>query len=1197
MRGHRAYVCCIVILAAATPCAANLFSSVTEAGNLFRNGDFEKQAGNDLSNWLEAAFGSTGATLTVISDNLVAYSGNTCVKLEAPKGRIGVMQGARAFPGKHYVASFFAKGSGRVAVSLHLYRRVGHHIKGLALPKGYKRRFVFDVSAQWKQYTVKFTGPEGLHSMNLSIHTHGKGPVYIDKASLAYAHPATVRFLPSVERLVVSIDAGVAKTDRPALPEVPGLKAEVAVYRLEAERGQPIVRHTVSGFNDGKAVWRWSTRDLPEGDYTVRIRIMDSRGKVLAQDDDWFKKKIFPWMKDKPWRSTDVFPPYTPLEVQGNRVSPWGRQYAFGKSGLLTSVVSQKRELLAEPLAFHAQVDDRPVKLTCRKPFAVTSRKPGVVLARSELAAGRLGLSLSIVTEFDGLILYRLTYRPLKGAVKINRLRLRVPLKEEHAFLYSAGTDRHGTHILGDVFPKKQGILYDSLNNTRCAYCSPTFCTLLWVGGYDTCFCYASDSDKGWILRDDAPAVEVHREHGAIVLWLNLVDQAYVLQRQRSLEFAFQAGPLKPLPKGWRGIQHGGNPADAPLTVVQARYQGASAGGGMGFLYPGATEDVRKRMRQLRESEIAGGKRALTGYHFYSTAPKGLEETKVFRSEWGIDKDTWHSITGVYGSSRGWMWKQRLFGDEKDRYVLMGVTAVPSYVDCASYGYNEVLKCLPFSGFYDDVGLIRQVYDEELGLGGRDIRGRRIYSSGLWIYRTRWKQAAYINHLNNRPNFLKDSQHVRAHFMPAYGFIGLWAPCERGYYNRYKDKDILEFYGSLEQYLACNPAHQFGQVPMVGLSTKKTDEAGAAKDTRCIMMVTMLHDHDVGSFGARNLRTVCKLRQARNVFRQWEAAVQFVGYWENAQRVASGSDDIKVSMYTRPGSALFIVGNIGEAGVFRIRPGWKALAIDPKTARLGDPETGEDIPLKDGAFSIAIPRHDLRLVLAGDLSGYAWRPPGDPGRDLPKPATVLAELSDALRGPKLAPAWTVDVHKGNAGAGFVDGRLFVQYSHYGYAYVRRKLGQDNVSVQCTILGSPTGCADTHCAGLGLWWDNGAFVRAIPGYNKGRFYYEIKGMRSAYGAKTDPDPAPRWYPYSPNGVKIQLAPKAVRFFVSTDGKTWKLDREVDRPAALAGAPAWALLGNGGSRGKEPMFKNVISRHFRPERANRVTFFADFVVGRP
>ena len=116
---------------------------------------------------------------------------------------------------------------------------------------------------------------------------------------------------------------------------------------------------------------------------------------------------------------------------------------------------------------------------------------------------------------------------------------------------------------------------------------------------------------------------------------------------------------------------------------------------------------------------------------------------------------------------------------------------------------------------------------------------------------------------------------------------------------------------------------------------------------------------------------------------------------------------------------------------------------------------------------MSLPRHGLRLVLAGDLSGYAWRP-DDPGRDLPKPTTVLAELSDALRGPDLDPAWTVDLHEGASSVGFVDGRCYVQACHYGYGHIRRQLGMDNVSVQCMLLGKGVGGADAHCGGLGLW---------------------------------------------------------------------------------------------------------------------------------
>ena len=56
-----------------------------------------------------------------------------------------------------------------------------------------------------------------------------------------------------------------------------------------------------------------------------------------------------------------------------------------------------------------------------------------------------------------------------------------------------------------------------------------------------------------------------------------------------------------------------------------------------------------------------------------------------------------------------------------------------------------------------------------------------------------------------RPNYTCDSQHVQAHFQPAYGFIGIWAPCERGYYNHHLDRDNYEFYGSLERYYAYKP--------------------------------------------------------------------------------------------------------------------------------------------------------------------------------------------------------------------------------------------------------------------------------------------------------------------------------------------------------------------------------------------------------
>jgi hypothetical protein len=128
-----------------------------------------------------------------------------------------------------------------------------------------------------------------------------------------------------------------------------------------------------------------------------------------------------------------------------------------------------------------------------------------------------------------------------------------------------------------------------------------------------------------------------------------------------------------------------------------------------------------------------------------------------------------------------------------------------------------------------------------------------------------------------------DSQHVQAHYQPAYGFIGLWAPCERGYHNTHRDGDMRDYYGSLERFYAHNPSHAFGQIPCaLGLHSARPHFDQQARETRVMMMLALLHDQTIGGIKSREVRTECRLREARNVFRQWEDDVDFVGYWDSS---------------------------------------------------------------------------------------------------------------------------------------------------------------------------------------------------------------------------------------------------------------------------------------------------------------------------
>jgi len=1026
-------------------------------------------------------------------------------------------------------------------------------------------------------------------SVNLPVPRYAKRRA--PKVPLVHVFP---RFLPSRERLAVEVDYTAWAKKTGYAGQAP--TAEVQVFRKGQESAPPVLEGVLADFRANRGVWRASTRDLPEGEYVVKVKVLAGKGEVLVDYDDWFEKRIFDWMKRPRGVGDEVPELYQPLVVKGSTIDLWGRNYCLGATGLPERVVSQGKELLSQGARLLAEIDGRPVEVRVVEPFRVTDARPAKVEGRSSLRAGDLAIALQCTAEYDGFLLYRLTYGPRQDRARVGRLRVKVPLAARYARFYSAAGDTQGVTVPGGLLPDGPGRVFDSLNTTRSVSCSPTFATLFWVADYETCFCYAADSDRGWLLRDDAPAVEACREGEDLVLWLNLVDKPWELSSPRTLEFAFQAGPTKALPEGWRGIQCEGDPRDAPQTfgLVPSAGGGYTLAGGTHFIHPGTTPEQHRRSKEKIELALAAGKTAVGGYHYWGNVPKGFAETRVFRGEWGIDKDTWESNT----RPRDWEWKNRFYGENRDLYIIMRVNPVPSYVDFITYAYDEALRHTAFSGFYDDTGYPKAVYDEELDLGFIREDGRKVYSSGLWVYRERWKRAAYVNHVHRRPNFLWDSQHVHAHYMPAYGFIGIWAPCEHGYYNPFADRDNLGFYRSMERYVAYNPARQFGQPSMIGMSSPQREAMPLARDTRSMMMLALLNDQDLGSFGTRDLRTVCRLRHARNVFRTWEKDVRFAGYWSTPPWVKCDQSGILTSCCHRPDGALFVVGNVGEEAVLAtIEPDWARLKLDPVKLAAVDAESAEPLPLQAGAlgrgFRVRVPRHDVRLVVAGPAGKYrveALRL----GAELPRPKTILAGLSDHFHGAELAPCWQKDLHEGTAWAGILDGRLCVQGNTYGYAHVRRALGVDDVSVQCLVMRAPSGGMDAWGPSVFLVWPNGEYVQASPGMSQGKFFYGVSGAGNRLGGAVSRQPVAGWFPYSANWVRIRLTPERIECSGSADGKTWSKDWDVKRDAAHAGAPQWVMLGNG-SPGKEPLLNNVHPQHFS-SASGSAAFFSDLVVGK-
>ena len=916
-------------------------------------------------------------------------------------------------------------------------------------------------------------------------------------------------------------------------------------------------------FNKDDGTWTMSTKDLPEGDYDIAINIY-SKGKIVQKAADWFEKRNFAWMKKSIIPNT-VPEPYEPVKANGNTLTVWGRQYRFAANGFPVDLITQKRDYVSGEPVLYLTRNGKEFPLKVSSPFKFTEVTPRKATGKAVLKGDGLTFEVISETEYDGFIRYNVVCKSGWFAKDVDRLRLKMPLNGKYIKFLSASGDSSGVNIPAKVIPAGDGRIYDSMTDTRSVVMTPSFASLLWFGDHNVCFCYAADSDKDWILRKDKPAVEAWRKGDLVDLYINLIDKPAKLEKTHTMEFAFQTGPTKPRPANWREYHAILGAPDVPKYRVQIGGDGFTTNGGTHSLHPGSTPELRKKSKERIESyekRAEPGKVFVSGYQFWGHTVKGFPEARVFRSEWGLNADGWAN----YGVFDGHKWRTKTYGENREYYYRIPVSPCPSYVDFLTYAYDETMKVANIYGFYDDVGYPKPGFNPELGMGYvKD--GVEYYSAGLWLYRKRWQEAAEINAKNKRLNLLGDTQHLNAHYMPAYAFIGVFAPCEQGYYNPYVFKDAFEFFGSLDKYAAICPAKQTGQIPLIGLSSRRFEFGSFAQDTRAMFMLAALNDHTLGSFGRREEMTVARLDSARAQFRQWEKDVTFTGYWESKDLCSISDSKIALSAYTRKGQALLMFGNTGDKdSTFRVQPAFDKLKIDAKTCTFLNAETHEVIPFNGKEFTLNLKKHDIVMVLAGKKDSFQLFPRLDWDKFLGKDKDVKYQ--------KHLP-------EGENGFGKINGRYYIAGDRGGYGQATTKLPADIREVSLLVS------ANT-CAGLVFGKDKLLYGTRAPG--KKMNYYLPNGKR-IYGKNQWKDAAVSgWYPHNFYAVKFVLSDDKIRTYISYDAKTWKLDAEIKRTADLAGAPAELLVG-WGVKGKYPLLRNLKKNYAPQPRYPHVRFFSN------
>ncbi len=299
--------------------------------------------------------------------------------------------------------------------------------------------------------------------------------------------------------------------------------------------------------------------NVPFGKYTTKMTCLGKDGKeILSQTSEFSKKdhaKSFTWWDTKHGNIETVISPWTPVTYKNRTFGVWGRTMAVGAGGLPTQVTARGTKLLAAPMALVAELADGKTVTMGR-----TKTKDSVSFDKDHRKTvtytGKLGslvVQSTVMVEFDGMYKVTLKLDP-QQPLKVKSLKLIVPFTNETAdYVHAAGEGIRTGFYYGFLPKDKQGAIWTSRTVDSQPMVIGSFIPYVWIGSPKGGLCWFADSDEGWVPSDETPALEMVRGGTASTdLVLNLISEDFTIDKPRTITFAFQASPVKPMHKKWR---------------------------------------------------------------------------------------------------------------------------------------------------------------------------------------------------------------------------------------------------------------------------------------------------------------------------------------------------------------------------------------------------------------------------------------------------------------------------------------------------------------------------------------------------------------------------------------------------------------------------------------------------------------------
>jgi len=245
-------------------------------------------------------------------------------------------------------------------------------------------------------------------------------------------------------------------------------------------------------------------------------------------------------------------PPWTPMQVSGQSIRCWGKEFRYENSVLPVSITSLGVELLSGKPSVRVKSGGRWIAFTDAE-VTIERKHDGLVNARAVSRSGAYTLEVTVGYEFDGMgkVTLRLAASDGGGAEGV---RLDIPLQARRSVLFHLTGSRadlkvDGELILGAAYPP----MCDSGPVPAAGRKLDAFREIIWLGDREVGFCWFADGMAGWPIRDETDIQVITPEaNNGRSLQVKLADTSFSLAKPHEWVFGLQATPMRPRPADFR---------------------------------------------------------------------------------------------------------------------------------------------------------------------------------------------------------------------------------------------------------------------------------------------------------------------------------------------------------------------------------------------------------------------------------------------------------------------------------------------------------------------------------------------------------------------------------------------------------------------------------------------------------------------